>query len=313
VRRSANGAGVLPSIEWTVLRDGPRSGAPRTIGDARVEAVIVTTLESVPNDATHWSSRGRHGEGERLIGLERAAHLARLRLAAAPDRDVQALDRPGLRSQGARRGGSLCLTARACHRVVRGRKIPDSGARPRPADVADASRPARRSHDYTRHGTTLLFVAVDIATGEIIGKCYGRHRAAEFRKFLDEIEAAVPRELDVHLVMDNYATHMTPLIRNWFAKRAALACAFDAYQFVVAQSDRALLRPADRQKRLDAASIEASMLCAPTSLASSATTIPTQSRSDGPNRQTISSLPSNASADTTPRPRYDTMPRTSGS
>jgi transposase len=80
-------------------------------------------------------------------------------------------------------------------------------------------QPARRSHDYTRHGTTSLFAALDIATGKIIGKCYGRHRAAEFRKFLDEIEAAVPRELDVHLVMDNYATHKTPLIRNWLAKR----------------------------------------------------------------------------------------------
>src|ERR1700677_3996133 len=80
-------------------------------------------------------------------------------------------------------------------------------------------QPARRSHDYTRHGTTSLFAALDIATGKIIGKCYGRHRAIEFRKFLDEIEAAVPRQLDVHLVMDNYATHKTPLIRNWFAKR----------------------------------------------------------------------------------------------
>ena len=80
-------------------------------------------------------------------------------------------------------------------------------------------QPARRSHDYKRHGVTSLFAALDIATGRIIGKCYGRHRAKEFRKFLDEIEAAVPDDLDVHLVMDNYATHKTPLIRNWFAKR----------------------------------------------------------------------------------------------
>src|SRR5258706_8385303 len=78
---------------------------------------------------------------------------------------------------------------------------------------------AGRGHAYPRHGTTSLFAALDIATGKIIGKCYSRHRAAEFRKFLDEIEAAVPRELDVHLVMDNYATHKTPLIRTWLAKR----------------------------------------------------------------------------------------------
>ncbi|MGY3591859.1 hypothetical protein ACVIGB_008560 [Bradyrhizobium sp. USDA 4341] len=75
-----------------------------------------------------------------------------------------------------------------------------------------AGQPARRSHDYTRHGTTSLFAALDIASGRVIGKCYGRHRAAEFRKFLDEIEAAVPRDLDVHLIMDNYAT---PQDANW--------------------------------------------------------------------------------------------------
>jgi transposase len=72
---------------------------------------------------------------------------------------------------------------------------------------------------YTRHGTTSLFAALDIATVKVIGKCYSRHRAAEFRKFLDEIEAAVPRGLEVHLVMDNYAAHKAPLIRNWLAKR----------------------------------------------------------------------------------------------
>ena len=80
-------------------------------------------------------------------------------------------------------------------------------------------QPARRSHDYKRHGTTSLFAALDVATGAIIGKCYGRHRAREFRDFLDEIESNVPAGLDVHLVMDNYATHKTPLIRNWLAKR----------------------------------------------------------------------------------------------
>ncbi len=77
----------------------------------------------------------------------------------------------------------------------------------------------RRTHDYTRHGTTSLFAALDIATGAVIGKCYPRHRATEFRRFLDEIEKAVPNTLDVHLVMDNYATHKTPMIRDWLAKR----------------------------------------------------------------------------------------------
>ena len=77
----------------------------------------------------------------------------------------------------------------------------------------------RRTHDYTRHGTTSLFAALNIASGAVIGRCYSKHRSSEFRKFLDQIEANVPQDLDVHLVMDNYATHTTKLIRDWLAKR----------------------------------------------------------------------------------------------
>src|SRR5688572_12488175 len=77
----------------------------------------------------------------------------------------------------------------------------------------------RRTHDYKRNGTTSLFAALDVKTGRIIGSCHQRHRSIEFRKFLDQIDAAVPGNLDVHLIMDNYATHKTALIRNWFAKR----------------------------------------------------------------------------------------------
>jgi transposase len=77
----------------------------------------------------------------------------------------------------------------------------------------------RRTHDYVRHGTTSLFAALDVKSGRVIGTCHRRHRAVEFRKFLDTIEAAVPGALDVHLILDNYATHKTPLIRRWLAKR----------------------------------------------------------------------------------------------
>ncbi len=77
----------------------------------------------------------------------------------------------------------------------------------------------RRTHDYTRHGTTSLFAALDVKAGTVIGKCMRRHRAQEFRKFLDGVERNVPADLDVHVVMDNYGTHKTALIRSWFAKR----------------------------------------------------------------------------------------------
>ena len=77
----------------------------------------------------------------------------------------------------------------------------------------------RRTHDYVRHGTTSLFAALNIASGEVIGKCYRRHRSVEFRKFLDEIDRNVPKDQEVHLVLDNYNTHKTALIHSWLAKR----------------------------------------------------------------------------------------------
>jgi len=77
----------------------------------------------------------------------------------------------------------------------------------------------RRTHDYVRHGTTSLFAALDVATGNALIKCYRRHRSIEFRDFLDRIDTAVPPDLEVHVVLDNYATHKTTLVRNWLAKR----------------------------------------------------------------------------------------------
>ena len=77
----------------------------------------------------------------------------------------------------------------------------------------------RRTHDYKRHGTTSLFAALDVKAGTVIGKCMPRHRASEFKPFLDEVEKNVPSDLDIHIVMDNASTHKTKLIRAWFAKR----------------------------------------------------------------------------------------------
>jgi len=201
------------------LRDEPRSGAPRTIDDARIEAVIVTTLESVPKDATHWSSRGMaKASGVSVSSVQRIwrafglqpHRMETFKLSTDPDFVAKVRDVVGLYVSPPEHAVVLCVDEKSQIQAL-DRSQPMLPMRP--------GQPARRSHDYTRHGTTSLFAALDIATGKIIGKCYGRHRAAEFRKFLDEIEAAVPLELDVHLVMDNYATHKTPMIRNWLAKR----------------------------------------------------------------------------------------------
>jgi transposase len=201
------------------LRDEPRSGAPRTIDDARIEAVIVRTLESLPPDATHWSSRVMARASGlsvstvqriwRAFGLQ-PHRLETFKLSTDPDFVVKVRDVVGLYVSPPAHAMVLCVDEKSQIQAL-DRSQPMLPMRPGQA--------ARRSHDYTRHGTTSLFAALDIATGRVIGKCYPRHRAAEFRKFLDEIEANVPRDLDVHLVMDNYATHKTKLIRDWLARR----------------------------------------------------------------------------------------------
>jgi transposase len=201
------------------LRDEPRSGAPRTIDDTRIEAVIVKTLESVPADATHWSSRGMaKASGISVSSVQRIwrafalqpHRMETFKLSTDPDFVAKVRDIVGLYVSPPARAVVLCVDEKSQIQAL-DRSQPMLPMRP--------GQPTRRSHDYTRHGTTSLFAALDIATGRVISKCYGRHRAIEFRKFLDEIEAAVPPDLDVHLVMDNYATHKTPLIRKWLAKR----------------------------------------------------------------------------------------------
>jgi transposase len=201
------------------LRDEPRSGAPRTVDDARIEAVIVRTLESTPPAATHWSSRGMAKASGlsvstvqriwRAFGLQ-PHRMETFKLSTDPDFVAKVRDVVGLYVAPPQHAVVLCVDEKSQIQAL-DRSQPMLPMRP--------GQPARRSHDYVRHGTTSLFAALDIATGHVIGKCYPRHRAAEFRRFLDEIEANVPRNLDVHLVMDNYATHKTPLIRRWLARR----------------------------------------------------------------------------------------------
>lgn len=105
----------------------------------------------------------------------------------------------------------------------------------------------RRTHDYDRHGTPTLFAALNAKTSEVITQFHQRHRSVQFREFLDLIETQVPRDLDVHIIMDNYGTHKTPLIRHWFAKRPRFHIHFHAHVWVVAESRGAVVRRADEQ------------------------------------------------------------------
>jgi transposase len=201
------------------LFDEPRPGTPRQIGDQAIEDVIIRTLETTPRGATHWSTR----QLAKATGLShmtisrvwRAFGLQPYRsdtFKISPDPLLvdKVRDIVGLYLHPPDHAIVLCVDDKSQIQAL-DRTAPLLPLRPGQAE--------RRTHDYTRHGTTSLFAALDTQTGMVFAETHRRHRSIEFRKFLDRIDAAVPTDLDVHLIMDNYGTHKTPRIRKWLAKR----------------------------------------------------------------------------------------------
>jgi transposase len=199
------------------LTDEPRPGQPRKITDAQVEEVIVKTLESTPKDATHWSTRSMARE----VGLTQSAvhriwkafglqphrreswKLSRDPLFVAKVRDVV-----GLYLNPPERAVVLCVDEKSQIQAL---------DRTAPILPMLPGTPARATHDYKRSGTSSLYAALDITTGKVIGALHSRHRAIEFKQFLQTIDREVPDDLAVHLVLDNSSTHKTPTIQRWLA------------------------------------------------------------------------------------------------
>src|SRR6266508_4807458 len=200
------------------LLDEPRPGAPRTVTDADVEAVLTRTLESKPADATHWSTRAM----AQACGLSRnTVHRIWRAFALQPHRtETFKLSQDPLFIEKVREIVGLYLHPpdRALVLCVDEKSQIQALDRTQPLLPMRPGQVERRSHDYTRHGTTSLFAALNVKTGKVIGEFHHRHRAAEFRGFLDTIEAAVPPSLDVHVILDNYGTHKTPLIHRWLVR-----------------------------------------------------------------------------------------------
>jgi transposase len=199
------------------LLDEPRPGRPRTITDEQVEEVIVRTLETTPKDATHWSTRSMARE----VGLTQSAVLRiwkafglqphrqeTWKLSKDPLFIDKVRDVVGLYLNPPERAVVLCVDEKSQIQAL---------DRTAPILPMLPGSPARATHDYKRAGTSSLYAALDLASGQVIGALHSRHRAIEFKKFLATIDREVPADLHIHLVLDNSSTHKTPAIRNWLA------------------------------------------------------------------------------------------------
>jgi transposase len=204
------------------LSDDPRPGAPRTVTDDQVEKVIVKTLEEKPKDATHWSTRSM----AEAVGMSRTTinriwnafglqpHRAEsFKLSTDPFFVEKVRDVVGLYLDPPERAVVLCVDEKSQIQALN---------RFQPILPMLPGTPERRSHDYVRHGTTSLFAALDMASGKVIGSLKQRHRAQEFKSFLVQIDTEVPEGLEVHLILDNYATHKTPDIQRWLLRNLSI-------------------------------------------------------------------------------------------
>src|SRR6202171_1734045 len=201
------------------LYDEPRPGAPRTVSDAQVEQVVIRTLESTPRGETHWSTRGlAKATGLSRMTISRIWHAFGLqphrsdtfKLSPDPQLIEKVRDIVGLYMNPPEHALVLCVDEKSQIQAL---------DRTQPLLPMQPGQLERGTHDYKGNGTTSLFAALEVKTNRVIGQFHRRHRSVEFRMFLDVIEAQVPATLDVHLILDNYGTHKTAMIRKWFAKR----------------------------------------------------------------------------------------------
>jgi transposase len=200
------------------LLDEPRLGAPRKITDQQIEEVVTKTLESMPANSTHWSTRLMAAEmGLSQNAIVRIWHafglqphrVENFKFSKDPQFVEKVRDIVGLYLNPPDRAVVVCLDEKSQVQALN---------RTEPILPLAPGVPARQSHDYERHGVTSLFAAMDVASGVTISTCYRRHRHQEFLRFLNQIDENLPAGMDVHLVMDNYGTHKVTKVHHWLAR-----------------------------------------------------------------------------------------------
>jgi transposase len=200
------------------LYDEPRVGGPRTISDAAVEAVVVRTLETTPKGATHWSTRtmaAKAGMSHAMIGkiwrtFGLKPHLTRsFKLSPDPQLVDKVRDVVGLYMAPPRNAVVFSFDEKSQIQALQ---------RAQPILPMDLGQPERQTHNYVRHGTLDLFAALNVATGEVLARCKQKHRAQDFVAFLNEIDASVAPDLEIHVVLDNLATHKAPAVHRWLLR-----------------------------------------------------------------------------------------------
>ena len=229
------------------LYDEPRPGAPRKVSDAQVEQVVIQTLESTPRGQTHWSTRG----------LAKASGLSRMtvsriwrafglqphrsdtfKLSPDPLLIEKVRDIVGLYMNPPDHALVLCVDEKTQIQAL---------DRTQPLLPLRPGQLERRTHDYKRHGTTSLFAALELKTSQVIAQLKHRHRSVEFRQFLDVIEAQVPAELDVHIIVDNYGTHKTRHHPEMVRQTPTLSCPLHPHLRFLDQSGGAMVRRTHQQ------------------------------------------------------------------
>jgi transposase len=201
------------------LSDEPRPGRPRVVTDDQIDQVITKTLEETPGQDTHWSTRSMAA----ATGLSQTAVSRIWRAFGLKPHAVQTwkLSTDPLFVDKVRDIVGLYLSPPEGALVLAVDEKSQMQAIDRTAPILPLmpTTPTRMTHDYVRHGTTSLFAAFDVGSGSVIAQHYRRHRHQEFLRFLTLIDTAVPKDLDLHLVLDNYATHKTPEVKKWLLRR----------------------------------------------------------------------------------------------